>query len=143
MLNGDVMIKIIVPGDPVAQGRPRFAVINGRARAYDPAKSRAYKDYVKLLARQSMGNQSIMQGPVKIDILVNLPIPASKPKKWAAAALSGAIRPAKKPDIDNFYKCMTDALNGIVYQDDSQIVAAAIQKRYAAVGSAEIEIEQY
>lgn len=44
------MLKFIVPGEPCAQGRPRFTTIGGYARAYDPAKSKNYKSFVKLVA---------------------------------------------------------------------------------------------
>lgn len=48
---------ITIPGEPCAQGRPRFSVINGHARAYDPAKSRNYKAYVKLIAQEEIKTQ--------------------------------------------------------------------------------------
>ena len=42
----------------------------------------------------------------------------------------GEIRPAKKPDIDNVCKVVADALNGVAYNDDRQIVYTEISKRY-------------
>jgi Holliday junction resolvase RusA-like endonuclease len=35
-----------------------------------------------------------------------------------------------RPDIDNLYKSVTDAMNGIVYCDDSQITRALMRKQY-------------
>ena len=37
-------IKLVIYGEPIAQGRPRFTTVNGFARAYDPAKSRNFKE---------------------------------------------------------------------------------------------------
>lgn len=39
--------RVVVNGEPVPQGRPRLTTINGHARAYDPAKSRNYKQLKK------------------------------------------------------------------------------------------------
>ena len=60
-------------------------------------------------------------------------IPTSKSKKFKQEAILGGERPAKKPDTDNIFKCITDALSGIAYKDDKQIVAATVNKWYAEV----------
>lgn len=44
---------------------------------------------------------------------------------------AGAERPITKPDWDNVGKIVSDALNGIAYRDDSQIVDARVVKRYS------------
>lgn len=46
--------------------------------------------------------------------------------------ISGALFPMKKPDLDNVMKIMCDALNGIAYKDDAQIVNAKICKRWSS-----------
>lgn len=40
------------------------------------------------------------------------------------------MRPLKKPDIDNVCKIILDALNGIAYHDDKQVVDLGIRKFY-------------
>ena len=45
--------------------------------------------------------------------------------------LEGAIKPTKKPDIDNMQKAVLDALNGLAWDDDSQIVKVTAEKEYA------------
>ena len=45
---------------------------------------------------------------------------------------SGALFPLKKPDLDNVMKIVCDALNGIAYKDDVQIVNAKICKRWSS-----------
>jgi len=42
--------------------------------------------------------------------------------------------------LDNLYKAVTDAMNGIVYRDDSQIVRAIIEKCYEVNGDSRAEI---
>jgi Holliday junction resolvase RusA-like endonuclease len=39
--------------------------------------------------------------------------------------------PTQKPDWDNYGKLLTDALNELMYDDDSQITTCIIRKRYA------------
>ena len=36
----------------------------------------------------------------------------------------------KRPDLDNLAKAVKDALKGVIYADDSQIVEAHLFKRY-------------
>jgi Holliday junction resolvase RusA-like endonuclease len=45
--------------------------------------------------------------------------------------LAGSERPTKKPDLDNLAKSVLDALNGVIYQDDSQIVSLHMTKVYS------------
>lgn len=49
-------LTFTIPGEPTAQGRPRFSTHSGFVKAYDPEKSRNYKSYVKLLASEAMQN---------------------------------------------------------------------------------------
>ena len=39
--------------------------------------------------------------------------------------------PTSVPDTDNVLKAVSDAMNGIVYRDDSQVVNAVVWKRYS------------
>ena len=47
-----------------------------------------------------------------------------------AEMLEGKIWPAKKPDSDNIAKVVLDALNGIAYHDDTQIIKLSVTKAY-------------
>ena len=58
-------------------------------------------------------------------------IPASTSKKRQQLMRDKVIRPTKKPDMDNIIKIIADALNGIAYYDDSQIVDTAVRKFYS------------
>lgn len=46
--------------------------------------------------------------------------------------LSGKMRPTMKPDNDNIAKSVLDALNGLAYVDDKQIVELKVNKYYGA-----------
>lgn len=135
-------ILITIPGEPCAQGRPRISTAGGFPRAYDPAKSRNYKAFVKLIAQEEIPVQGwrYTELPLAVTITAYMSIPSSKSKKFKQAAALGVERPTKKPDIDNIFKCVTDALSGIAYKDDKQIVAATVNKRYAEVSRVEVLI---
>ena len=133
-----------IPGQPIGQGRPKFSTINGHARAYDPEKSRNYKAYVRLLATQAMKDRgfTMIEGPCCLSINAYFEVPKSKSKKFREAALNGLERPTKKPDLSNIIKVIEDALNGLVYKDDSSIVSLKIQKYYSEFPRVEIEISR-
>lgn len=38
----------------------------------------------------------------------------------------------QRPDVDNLAKSLLDALNGVAYNDDAQIVDLRVQKRWSA-----------
>ena len=51
--------------------------------------------------------------------------------KEGVKMLHNEIRPTKKPDCDNIAKICLDALNGLAYVDDSQVVCLSVSKMYA------------
>ena len=126
-------LEFKIPGEPCAQGRPRFSVIRGHAVAFDPAKSKNYKSFVKMLAMAAMDEQEwrYNEFPLRLRIQVFQSIPKSKSKKFREAALNGLEYPTVKPDVDNVAKTIMDALSGVVYKDDKQIIQLDITKNYA------------
>ncbi|MDR1647770.1 MAG: RusA family crossover junction endodeoxyribonuclease, partial [Zoogloeaceae bacterium] len=69
--------------------------------------------------------------------------PASWSKKKRGAALGNprAILPAKRPDLDNVVKSVCDAMNGVVFRDDAQIVRLTAEKIYAECPCVRVQIE--
>ena len=57
-------------------------------------------------------------------------MPKSDSKKVQSLKLSGRIRPTQKPDADNIAKSVLDALNGLAYADDKQVVTLEVDKHY-------------
>jgi Holliday junction resolvase RusA-like endonuclease len=135
------MIQFTVYGEPVAQGRPKFSTVGGFPRAYDPAKSRDYKDYVRLAASKH-APAALLEGPLGIAVTAFRSTPKSFSQKKAAAAERGDILPVTKPDADNYLKGVKDALKGIIWKDDSQVVDAFVRKRYSARPRIEVKIKQ-
>lgn len=116
--------------DPVPKGRPRFSKIGGFVRSYTPKKTSDYEAQVKAIAQNAMTREPL-ETPLAAFLYFRLPIPKSYPKKRIAACLSGSERPIKKPDLDNLAKSVLDALNGVVYLDDAQLVSLHVTKVYS------------
>ena len=69
--------------------------------------------------------------PLRVELSVYISMPKSFSKIKKQRALAGELRPLIKPDCDNISKNILDALNGIAYPDDKQIVELVIKKYYA------------
>jgi Holliday junction resolvase RusA-like endonuclease len=132
--------KIVVPGEPVPQARP--IVVHNRygAHGIDPPKSRAYKQLVKLYARQQWHEEPLC-GPLRVTVCIYRSIQVSGSKALKQRKRDGVERPTVKPDVDNYYKAVSDALTGIVWQDDNQIVSIDVSKFYDDGGGPRVEIQ--
>ncbi len=136
------MVTYLVEGNPVGKGRPKFARRGNFVSTYTPTKTRDYEDLIKESARKAMGSAEVLETPVTVAIYITVPIPASYSKKRTEACLSGSERPIKKPDIDNVAKCFLDAMNEIVYKDDTQVLTLHITKVYGTVGMVEVMVKE-
>ena len=135
-------ITFQVEGTPVGKGRPKFARRGNFVSTYTPTKTRDYEDLIKLAAKQAMGSSEPLKTPVAAYIYITVPIPQSYPKKRFKACLEGLERPCKKPDLDNILKCFLDAMNNIVYDDDTQVVSLHGTKVYGTVGMVEVLVKE-
>lgn len=133
-------MRIVIPGEPVAQGRPKFSAYKiktahgkefTRVSARDPKKSRSWKG----AAQVHMVNAGAvpLTGPVRLRIKAVFSLPKGQHRKRIP-------RPAqmhtKRPDLDNVIKCVKDAASGILYFDDSQVCVIWAQKWVGAQGEA-------
>jgi Holliday junction resolvase RusA-like endonuclease len=125
-------INFTIPGPPQGKARPRVVrAKSGISLTYTPDKTVRYEELTRIRYRAAArGFKFADDAQVGIQITARYPIPKSKSKRVKAAMLAGQIRPAKKPDCDNIVKIVCDALNGIAYRDDAQIVLAQVEKEY-------------
>lgn len=135
------MIRFTVHGEPVAAARAKYTNQRGRVWAYDPQKSRNYKQYVRVIAKLAGINEPKL-GPIKLSVQFYRSIPQTWTKKKQKLAADGTLKPTTKPDLDNLIKAVQDALNGIAYADDRQIIEMHISKHYSTEPRVEIAIEE-
>jgi Holliday junction resolvase RusA-like endonuclease len=77
--------------------------------------------------------KEIFTGSISLTVVFYMPRPKGHFGKRGLLA-SAPRRPAKKPDLLKLARCLEDALTGIAWKDDSQIVEEALNKIYADEG---------
>lgn len=116
-------INFYVPGVPVAKGRPRaFKMHNGGIGTYTPDKTVAWEQKVRAYACE-VKPATPFDIPLSVSLQFILPRPKSCPKH--------RIHPITKPDLDNLEKAVMDAMNGLIYVDDSRICLKTSLKGYS------------
>jgi Holliday junction resolvase RusA-like endonuclease len=126
---------VIIPGQPVAKGRPRF---DRRGHAYTPQKTVRWEQMAALHLRSAIGSPMYDQ-PLKIQVAAYFRRPQ---RLLTRKANPNRIHHTSKPDGDNILKSVADALTmaGVV-RDDAIISQMMIMKYYAAKGApAEVAI---
>ena len=122
-----------VMGDPVGKARPR--VVGGHA--YTPDKTAAYEDRIRLAYKRAVKDRPEEERFFGKDAQLSLTVsafcrmPKRVNKTLREAMMSFRERPRKKPDLDNILKVVADALNGLAYHDDSQIVSMSATKYWS------------
>ena len=139
-------VSFVVAGHPVGKGRPRTRVVATRAGRifashYTPAATRIHEAAIAQHAQLAMAGRAPFTGPVRLTVIQVHAVPASWSRKARDAALAGTIRPTVKPDWDNVGKAVSDAVNGVVYFDDKQVVSARVEKWYGPRPELEIVVE--
>lgn len=125
------MIAFTVYGTPQPKGstkafmRPgmRFPVVTS-----DNPKLKDWQHLVAHSAQRYAKDLGAFSGAVSLVLRFALVRPQSLPKK--------VREHLRKPDLDKLVRACKDALKGIVYLDDSQVVELLASKRYAEAGEA-------
>lgn len=119
-------VVFTVPGEPQGKARARTCR-NGHT--YTPENTVLYENLVKTEYERQCGKAMVEEGiPLSMTIIAHYSIPASWSKSKKSLAEKNEIRPTKKPDADNVAKVICDALNGVAYKDDTQVVSLFVQK---------------
>ncbi len=127
-----ITFKIV--GIPVSKGRPRFFLRAGFVKPYTPTETRRWE---KIIFGQAVSYRPeyLWEGPIVMSLTFLMPRPKSLPKK--------VLHHIKKPDLDNLAKSVKDALQGIIYKTDSQVITLILRKKYAQdEPGVEVEMEE-
>lgn len=123
------IVSISIPMKPVGKQRPRVTSHG----TYTPSQTKAAEQIIQAHARNTYRGQP-WHCPIALYVEVHLLSPV-RPKN--------AHHPVVKPDWDNYGKLVSDALNGLVYHDDSQIVFAEVRKLYSNWEGFKVHIFKY
>lgn len=133
-----MIAEFIIHAAPVGKARPRVT----RNGTFTPAKTREYEKLVRVEYGEQCGAQYFGDSPLAVSITAYYPIPKSASKRRREQMESRLIRPTIKPDSDNICKAVCDALNGIAWKDDAQIVNLGFEKYYGTEPRVKVEIEE-
>lgn len=134
-------MKLVFEIEPVEQARPRATKMGRGIRLYDPKKVSVYKKQLAMMCQPQYKKEPIT-GPLKVELSFFRHVQSSISKKERKLRLSGSHRPVVKPDTDNYIKSTLDGLNGLLWEDDNQIVDLIAHKYYSDNPRVEIEVTQ-
>ena len=132
-------MDIIIPGKPIAKKRARFSRRGKYVVTYND--QRKEEEGWILLAKSQITD--FFKDIVWVTLIFYMPRPKSHygtGEKSARLKANAPIYHTKKPDVDNLVKFCLDCLNGLAWQDDSQISEMRVRKIYSEEPRTEITI---
>lgn len=123
----------------IGKERPRFNTYS--RTTYTPSKTKTYEGIIKNAFQEKYGfkiNPSANEIHIKID--VEYAPPESYSKKRKQELIDWKQGYMHKPDVDNIAKAVLDALNGVIWLDDRQVVGLLVFKAYGKENKINIEI---
>ena len=125
------VLELKVRGMPRPQGSMRAFVRGGKPIITAASKGlKGWRDLVAFAASaaaQDEDAEMVEKGPVHVDMMFSLPRPKAEPKKrrtW----------PDRRPDLDKLVRAVLDALTGVAFRDDSQVVSMFAAKDWGKPG---------
>jgi len=122
------MPEVAILGQPAGAGNLRRSVSGG---VYNPDKRTApWKDRIADAVALELGDWDATREPIAIMARFYFVRPAGHFKK--DGSLRSNVRPAPTvaPDADKLARAVLDALTGVLYADDSQVVQLHVFKHY-------------
>ena len=129
-------VTISLLGQPQGKGRARSFLYRKKATGkltighHTPELTATYEGMIRTAAMQELSNRQAFDEPVEFTLRAIFPVPASWSERKRQRAITGEIKPGKKPDLSNVLKAWEDALNGVAYRDNSLICRMTLDKRY-------------
>jgi Holliday junction resolvase RusA-like endonuclease len=125
-------IQFTVYGPPVPQGSKR--VFHGNVVDMQSERLRTWRQDVAGTAREAMEGASPYTEPVDVRLMFWLSRPQGHfgtGRNSEKLKASAPIAPGRQPDLDKLCRAILDALTGIVFKDDGQVVGLTASKLWA------------
>ena len=119
-------ISLTIPGPPVGKHRARVC---RSGHAFTPAKAVNYEALVKQTFAAKYPDFVPMSGPVRMILSIWL-MPSKETQRKIKKSIA-RVYPIIKPDADNILKIVADALSGLAFVDDKQIISVYAEKKYS------------
>jgi Holliday junction resolvase RusA-like endonuclease len=131
-----IAINFVIPGRIGGKGRHRSVIMGGTIRTYTPGKTVNEEATVKWFAYEAMRSFSLLRGPLGLVVKTTY----RPPRSWSMKKQRAAHWITGKPDCDNTIKLIGDALNGVVWKDDSQIAYLSMTRNYSLEQNESVDI---
>lgn len=131
-----MMIQFFVPGIARTAGsKSAFKSKDGRVHLTHAGKySKGWMDSVKWFAIQQYGQRTVLlAGPITLKLIFFMARPKGhfRTGKYAGELKASAPEhPTTKPDLTKLTRAVEDAITGIIWKDDSQVVRQDTEKVY-------------
>jgi len=124
--------SLFVAGEPKStQTGSIMRMANGRA--FPRYRNTDWSNRIALAAAAARP-PALLDGALKATLTFTRARPRSLPKR--------VDYPTTRPDLENYTKKLFDALTGIVYRDDAQLVEIRLCKRFGDAPGVEIRVEK-
>lgn len=123
-------ILFMVPGVPVAKARPR---VTKTGITFTPKKTELFENLVRMAFCQKYPGREPVEETLQLTMTFTFPIPESAKRKKLPDKIKEGDYYFHRPDIDNLIKGVQDALNGVAYKDDAQVVMMIARKVYGTI----------
>ena len=143
------IIRFFVNGIPAPGGSKRFVGMSkrtGRAILIDAGgkKNTNWKKIVAHIGKDAWGNRPLLTQALSLQVIFFMPRPKCHYRTGKNAHLlreDALARPVTKPDTTKLLRSTEDALTGILWADDAQIVEQHASKHYGQTPGATIILE--
>lgn len=144
------VIRFTAIGKPQPAGSKRGFPIRrkngsiGVAMSDDNPKAKGWQSIVADAAREAYQGE-LLRGPLVVSMTFYLPRPKGhfgKGRNASKLRPSAPERPTVKPDVLKLARGTEDAMTGVVYADDSQIVSEVLVKQYGEPARVDVVIEE-
>lgn len=122
------METFIVPGEPA----PWTAQMKRAERSKAFVNMQAYQTAIQAHVKTEWAGRDLIQGPIHLEMEFYRGMPQDVP--WAAGMKSDwqIEHIQRKPDWLNYFKAAEDALQGILFANDSQVISGKGLKWYTS-----------
>lgn len=129
-------VRFTAFGRPIPQGSKNAFKTGNRVVLVEASKGlKPWRSVVALSAKLEMLNQEnveLIEGAVRVDLIFNFIPGKTVKRKWMTT----------KPDADKLTRAIFDALTGVVWKDDSQVVEFKVRKVYALMDSVQVTVTE-
>jgi len=125
-------MTIVVPGIPIPKGSTTSYMVNSKIVTTNANKrTKAWQDAISILVRSSWKGEP-SRDAISVRAYFTMPRPQNPKGEYHLV----------KPDLDKLIRAVLDAMTGIVYTDDSQVVVINSYKVYGTSPGLRLEVEE-